>query len=156
MFNFLKDKLKAAISGLTKKAETEIEKSAKISLKEGAVAGLMEGFGNRYITPYALALGSSNFYIALIRDTRASLKSFFKEYKNFIDVLNGFLWIKGSLGQESHPEEHLKCQKPILPGDLFTLRNGPRRVRRWLFCDGHSPASKERREFGVETEVILG
>ena len=29
MFNFLKDKLKAAISGLTKKAETEIEKSAK-------------------------------------------------------------------------------------------------------------------------------
>ncbi len=42
------------------------KKSEKISIQEGSAAGVMEGFGARYITPYALALGASNFIIALI------------------------------------------------------------------------------------------
>ena len=40
--------------------------AAKISIREGSAASLMEGFGNRYITPYALALGASNFYIGML------------------------------------------------------------------------------------------
>jgi len=44
----------------------QLKKAEKISIKEGSFAGIMDGFGSRYITPYALALGASNFIIALI------------------------------------------------------------------------------------------
>ena len=42
------------------------EKAKEISIKEGSFFSLMDGFGLRYITPYALALGASNFVIALL------------------------------------------------------------------------------------------
>ena len=38
----------------------------KISIKEGSAWSLMEGFGVRYITPYALYLGASNSQIGLL------------------------------------------------------------------------------------------
>lgn len=44
----------------------KIKKSEKISIQEGSFTGLMDGFGMRYITPYALALGASNMIIALL------------------------------------------------------------------------------------------
>ncbi len=50
-----------------KKEETiKIEKAKKISIIEGSSWSIMEGFGLRYITPYALALGASNFVIGLL------------------------------------------------------------------------------------------
>ena len=42
------------------------EKARKISVKEGAVTSAMDGFGLRYITPYALALGATNAHIAFL------------------------------------------------------------------------------------------
>jgi len=42
------------------------EKTKKTSIKEGSFASTMEGFGTRYITPYAIALGASNFLIGLL------------------------------------------------------------------------------------------
>lgn len=42
------------------------EQARKISVKEGSFTSLMDGFGLRYITPYALALGATNFQIALL------------------------------------------------------------------------------------------
>jgi len=44
----------------------KIRKAGRTSIKEGSAAAIMEGFGNRYITPYALTLGASNFFIGLI------------------------------------------------------------------------------------------
>ena len=43
-----------------------IKKSEKMSILDGSFFGIMEGAGLRYITPYALALGASNFLIALL------------------------------------------------------------------------------------------
>ncbi|MDI6887427.1 MAG: hypothetical protein QMC98_02145 [Candidatus Thermoplasmatota archaeon] len=37
-----------------------------LSIKEGSVCSLQEGFGQRYITPYALALGASNTHIGML------------------------------------------------------------------------------------------
>ena len=42
------------------------KQAEKISIKEGSAYSVMDGFGLRYITPYALALGASNFYIGVI------------------------------------------------------------------------------------------
>lgn len=44
----------------------KIRDSGRISIKEGFFAAMMEGFGTRYITPFALALGASNFLIGLL------------------------------------------------------------------------------------------
>jgi len=42
------------------------EKSKTLSIKEGFGSSIMNGFGVRYITPYALALGASNTIIGLL------------------------------------------------------------------------------------------
>jgi len=42
------------------------EKSLKISVKEGSAYSFMDGFGLRYITPYALALGATNVHIGFL------------------------------------------------------------------------------------------
>lgn len=48
-------------------SEEELKKkSLKISVKEGCSYSFMDGFGLRYITPYALALGANNSVIGLI------------------------------------------------------------------------------------------
>ena len=44
----------------------KIQQAKTISIKEGSAASLMEGFGTRYITPYALYLGASNTQIGLL------------------------------------------------------------------------------------------
>jgi MFS family permease len=44
----------------------KIRDSGKKSIFDGFFAGLMSGFGDRYISPYALFLGSSNFLIAIL------------------------------------------------------------------------------------------
>ena len=42
------------------------EKAAEISIVEGSAASVMDGFGSKYITPYALALGATNTHIGLL------------------------------------------------------------------------------------------
>jgi len=42
------------------------EKALKISIKEGSAYSFMDGFGLRYITPYALALGATNIHIGFL------------------------------------------------------------------------------------------
>ncbi|MDO8517398.1 MAG: MFS transporter [Nanoarchaeota archaeon] len=42
------------------------EKTKKLSIKEGCAFSLMDGFGLRYISAYALALGANNNQIALL------------------------------------------------------------------------------------------
>lgn len=42
------------------------EQARKISVKEGSFTSLMDGFGLRYITPYALALGATNAQIGFL------------------------------------------------------------------------------------------
>ena len=47
--------------------EEELKKEArKISVKEGSFWSIMDGFGLRYITPYALALGASRLHIGFL------------------------------------------------------------------------------------------
>ncbi len=42
------------------------EQAQKISIKEGSAYSVMDGFGLRYITPYALTLGASNTHIGIL------------------------------------------------------------------------------------------
>lgn len=42
------------------------QKAAKVSIVEGSACSVMDGFGSRYITPYAIALGMSNAFIGLL------------------------------------------------------------------------------------------
>jgi len=50
----------------TVKELEKIEKTKEISIKEGSAYSIMEGFGLRYITPFALSVGASNFHIGLL------------------------------------------------------------------------------------------
>jgi len=49
-----------------KSEEHKIEKAKKISVKEASAYSLMDGFGLRYITPFANALGASNTIIGFL------------------------------------------------------------------------------------------
>lgn len=51
---------------MTKKEEKLIEHAKKVSLQEVSAYSLMDGFGLRYITPFANAIGVSNTYIGLL------------------------------------------------------------------------------------------
>jgi MFS family permease len=50
----------------SKEEENLKEKSKILSIKEGSGLGVMNGFGVRYITPYALSLGANNTIIGLL------------------------------------------------------------------------------------------
>jgi hypothetical protein len=51
---------------MKKGEDTLKEKTRDISIKEGAAAGVMDGAGLKYITPYALAIGTSNAQIGFL------------------------------------------------------------------------------------------
>ncbi|MFH1500462.1 MAG: MFS transporter [archaeon] len=55
------------------------ERSRKLSIKEGCAYSVSDGFGLRYITPFALALKASNFHIGLL----ASIPSLFGNLSQF-------------------------------------------------------------------------
>ncbi len=48
------------------KESEKIQKSLKLSVKEGAVASAMPGFGDNYISPFAIAQGASNIQVGLL------------------------------------------------------------------------------------------
>lgn len=57
--------------------EEKLKKEArKISIKEGSTYGVQDGFGLKYVTPYALAVGSNNFYIGLLNSIPSLLGNF--------------------------------------------------------------------------------
>jgi len=49
------------------KEKLEKEKTMKLSIKEGSYASIMNGLGNSYIIPFALALNANNLQIGLLR-----------------------------------------------------------------------------------------
>ena len=52
---------------IKKKDEKRLkEKSRSVSIVEGSAYSVMDGFGLRYITPYAVVIGMSNFLIGLL------------------------------------------------------------------------------------------
>lgn len=51
---------------MTKNEDIKKEEAGKISIKEGSAWSLMEGFGNKYITPYALSIGATNTQIGIL------------------------------------------------------------------------------------------
>lgn len=59
-----------------KKEELLKEKARKTSVKEASAYSFMDGFGMRYITPYAVALGLKNAYIGLLTSFPSLLASF--------------------------------------------------------------------------------
>jgi MFS family permease len=52
------------------------EKTKKLSIKEGVFAGIMDGAGTRYITPYALAVGANNAQIGFLTSVSTLLGTF--------------------------------------------------------------------------------
>lgn len=60
----------------SKEEELLKEKSKILSIKEGSGFSVMSGFGVRYITPYALALGANNTIIGLLNSLPSLLGTF--------------------------------------------------------------------------------
>lgn len=58
-------KEKEVVSG-SEEEKMLIEKTKKLSVKEACAYSVMDGFGLRYVTPYALAAGASNTQIGLL------------------------------------------------------------------------------------------
>ena len=54
--------------------------ACKISIKEGSAYSIMEGFGLRYITPYALAMGANNANIGILNSVPSLIGSFSELY----------------------------------------------------------------------------
>lgn len=58
------------------------EKARNISIKEGSSYCLSDGFGIRNITPYAIAMGSSNFVIGLLSSLPGLIGNFFQIFSS--------------------------------------------------------------------------
>lgn len=65
-----------------------IEKTKKISTKEAAAYSVMDGFGMRYVSPYALAVGASNTQIGLL----SSLPSLFGNLSQLLTFRAMKIW----------------------------------------------------------------
>src|SRR3989338_3828470 len=62
-----------------KLSEEELKKKAsELSVKEGSFYSIMDGFGLKYITPFALALGASNKQIGFLTSLPTMIGNFSK------------------------------------------------------------------------------
>jgi len=61
---------------MRKKEEKLIERAKIISVREAGAYSLMDGFGSRYITPFANAMGVSNTYIGMLTSIPSLLGNF--------------------------------------------------------------------------------
>lgn len=75
------------------KENMEKEKTMKLSIKEGAAASVMSGFGDSYITPYALALNANNVQIGFLG--------------SIAGLLGPLSQIKGSRLMENNPRKKI-------------------------------------------------
>ena len=107
------------------------EKTKKISIKEGSFASVMDGFGTRYITPYALALGASNFIVGLLASLPQLLANIAqlpvpglmknttrKKMLVITVILEAFLWLPVLLIGFMYFFFHIST---ILAGDLLVI-----------------------------------
>ena len=81
----VKKKELATAKAKTKAKATAAEEKLKAnsrdtSIKEGSVYSVSDGFGLRYITPYALALGASNAHIGILNSLPSLLGTFSQLY----------------------------------------------------------------------------
>ena len=116
----------------TEKSEEEkLDLSRRLSVRQGAFYGIMEGFGIRYVTPYALAVGAGNRTIGLLATLPgllATLSQLFtirlmrhwtrKKITLFSVLLQGFMWpimlVAGYL-------YFIGDSKGVLPGNLVLI-----------------------------------
>ena len=63
-----------------KEVEKQLREARKISIKEGSAYGVSEGFGLKYITPYALSLGATNAHIGFLTSLPSLLGNLSKLY----------------------------------------------------------------------------
>lgn len=75
------------------KENMEKEKTMKLSVQEGAAASVMNGLGDSYITPYALALNANNAQIGLLG--------------SFAGILGPLSQIGGSRLMEKYPRKKI-------------------------------------------------
>ncbi len=66
----------SAISLSSEKEEALKEESRRIGMKEAAAWSFMDGFGTRYIAPFAIALGASNKQIGLLNSIPSLVGAF--------------------------------------------------------------------------------
>lgn len=59
---------------------SNLKKARKLSIKEGAASSASDGFGTRYITPYALAIGANDMHIGFLSSLPALLGNFSQLY----------------------------------------------------------------------------
>jgi len=93
-------------SVFNKKEQRLVDKTKKLSIREGSAYSVMDGFGFRYVTPYALSVGANNTQIGLLSSlpglfgTLSQLLTFhfMKKFsrKKIISVgvfLQAFMWL---------------------------------------------------------------
>ncbi len=68
--------------------QAKIEKTKKISVKEANAYSLMDGFGFKYITPFALAIGANNMQIGLLN----SMPSLIGNLSQFFTLKAMYKW----------------------------------------------------------------
>lgn len=72
----------------TPQEQAKIEKTKNISIKEASAYSLMDGFGFKYVTPFALAIGANNMQISLL----SSIPSFFGNLSQFFTLKVMYKW----------------------------------------------------------------
>ena len=88
-----------------KKIEEEKKKSLTYSIKEGGAASVMEGAGNSYISPFAIALNASNSQVGMLASIPSILSplaqlitaKFVRKIKSRRDLIGLFVLIQALL-----------------------------------------------------------
>ncbi len=86
-------------TGLTKE---QVEKTKKYSVRDGSAYNVMFGFGEQYVTPYALKLGATNSEIGILASVPSFIGSLFQivgakltdKYKNRKKVVTWFVFFQ--------------------------------------------------------------
>ena len=89
-----------------KEVEQKLNNAKKISIKEGSAYGVSEGFGLKYITPYALSLGATNTHIGFLTSFPSILGNLSKLYTinlmwklsrrkiaYYVDLFQAIMWL---------------------------------------------------------------
>lgn len=96
-----------------------IEQTKKISTKEAAAYSLMDGFGFRYISPYALAVGATNTQIGLL----SSLPSLFGNLSQLLTYKAMKIWSRKKIVFIAVLLQALMWLAIIAAGSLYFIFN---------------------------------
>ena len=86
-------------------SKQEIENTKKNSIKDGTAWSVMFGFGEQYITPFALKLGASSPEIGILNSVPAFIGALFQllgakltdEYQNRKKIVTFFVFVQAIL-----------------------------------------------------------